>query len=214
MKRVGTITMACALAVLLSAPPAHADEPAVVDDVAPLLWGTTTFELGLLTTALIIDGTDSCESWGCGVLALLGAGIAAAGAIIAAAVAAATDAPGDVPLVGHVAMWAGLDAHLFGAGIAGLADPDAADPPGALVAIDLAAAIGQGVYATVRRDRILRSHDHVAWGHVFTWVPMAATMLVAIVLGQLDADDDVVALVSGAAGVIATGIAIAGLETR
>lgn len=121
------------------------------------MWGAATFELSLGLGVLVMTRGDVCESWGCGLLALIVAGAGVGLGIIVGAVAAVTDARPDIAFILHHTMWGAL-CYRFGATAAITAS---------------VFGLGLGTYSFARRDKLLRETRIGGATHFLTWGVMA-----------------------------------------
>lgn len=208
------VLAAClALAVAMAPSQAQAQE-GTFTSATGWMWGVATFELTLGVGLLVVTTTDVCQSWGCGVLALLVGGVALGAAITAGLVSAANDTPPDIPFTVHSVFWGGLSGALGGFAVAKLyAGSDSAS---AIAALSTAGVVGLGLgtYSIVRRDELMRETRTVGAAHFLAWGTTAAGLAALIALSSLDIPPEGAAVLYALVTIIAYGAGIAWAEAQ
>lgn len=206
------IALGLAAALVLAPATARADQ-SVFDDASGWMWFVGTTEVLVAATVAVIAAGDVCQGWGCGVLFLLGAGASVIVGALTGLVAGATDATADVPFVAHHSLWGAATGALSVGGLSAMLSESERASWVPTVATGASTALAGGLYSALRRDRLLRSGDANPWTHLMTWGPLAATVLVAFIAGESDAETPVAVLLAGLASAVVYGAAIAAVET-
>jgi len=209
------LVVAASLMLTVTAAPseAHAQER-TFSSATGWMWGVATFELTLGIGLLIVTTGDICESWGCGVLALLVGAVALGSSITAGLLAAGNDTPPDIPFAVHNTLWAALSGALGGFAFAKLFA--ATDSTATIAALSSAGVIGLGLgtYSAVRRDPLMRETRTSAAAHFIAWgVPLVGVGAL-ILLSSIDIPSEGAALLYALTTLISYGASIAWAETR
>lgn len=207
--------VAAALALAVTAAPSEAQaQEGTFSSATGWMWGVATFELTLGVGLLIVTTGDVCESWGCGVLALLVGAVALGSSITAGLLAAGNDTPPDIPFVVHNTLWGALSGALGGFAFAKLYA--ATDQTAAIAALSSAGAIGLGLgtYSAVRRDSLMRETRTSAAAHFMAWGVPLVGLGALVLLSSVDIPSEGAALLYALTTLITYGANIAWAETQ
>lgn len=202
-------------AVALALAPARAHAQAGTFSTATgWMWGVAAFELTLGAGLLIATSGDVCDSWGCGVLALLVGAVAIGTSITAGVLAGANDTPPDIPFAVHNTLWAALTGALGGFAFAKLYA--GTDSTAAIAALSSAGVfgLGMGTYSVVRRDELLREPRTAAAAHFLAWGVPGAGLLALLALSSLDIPAEGAAVLYALTTLVAYGVGLAWAETQ
>lgn len=207
--------LAASLALAVAIAPTQAQaQDGTFTSATGWMWGVATFELTLGVGLLIVTTSDVCQSWGCGVLALLVGGVAIGAAITAGLVTAANDTPPDIPFTLHNVFWGGLSGALGGFAFAKLYA--ASDSASAIAALSTAGVVGLslGTYSIVRRDELMRERRTLGAAHFLAWGTTGAGLAALIALSSIDIPPEGAAILYALVTLIAYGAGIAWAETQ
>jgi hypothetical protein len=178
------------------------------------MWGVSTFELTLSVGILVTTSTDICESWGCGVLALLVAGVAIGAGLTAGLLAGANDTPPDIPFAVHLTLWGALSGGLGGFAFSKLfASTESA---ATIAALSTAAVIGLGLgtYSLLRGDELFRERRTEGAAHFLAWGVTGTAIAALLAWSSLDIPTEGAAVLYALTTLIAYGTGIAWAETQ
>ena len=219
MRRVVARTLpfivAAALMVGVTAAPSEARaQEGTFSSANGWMWGVATFELTLGVGLLIATTGDVCESWGCGVLALLVGAIALGTSITAGLLAAGYDTPPDIPFAVHNVLWGAVSGALGGFAFAKLYA--GTDSTATIAALSSAGAIGLGLgtYSAVRRDALMRETRTSAAAHFLAWGVPLLGLGALVLLSSVDVPSEGAALLYALTTLISYGASIAWAETQ
>lgn len=178
------------------------------------IWGVATFEVTLGVGLLIATTSDVCESWGCGVLALLVAGVAIGAGITSGLLAGAYDTPPDIPFAVHLTLWGALSGGLGGFAFTKLFA--STEKTATIAALSTAGVIGLGLgtYSIARGDELFREQRTVGAAHFLAWGATGAGIAALIAWSSLDIPAEGAAVLYALTTLIAYGAGIAWAETQ
>ena len=213
--RLAPWLVAASLALAVAAAPAtvHAQHNTFAAATG-WIWGVSAFELTLTTGILIATSGDVCESWGCGVLALLVGAVAIGTGITAGVVAGLTDTPPDIPFAVHLALWGALSGGLGGFGFSKLFS--STEKTATIAALSTASVIGLGLgtYSLLRGDELLRERRTVGAAHFLAWGVTGSAIAALLAWSSLDMPSEGAAVLYALTTLIAYGSGIAWAETQ
>lgn len=216
MPSLRAVLVAVALAIVLvvaRTPHAQAQTAGggtTFSDSSGLIWGVGVFEASIVLGAVVIGSGDACQSWGCGILMMMIAGLGLVAAVATGIATQVGGSPPDVPFVFHEAIWGGLGGLALGEAIA----KGSHARPGAELGLALGGALLMGGaaagYSIARRDTLFRDPDTTWATHLLAWGPMLVGLVAASIFDDFQSPAELAAL---AVTMLATqGLAVLAVE--
>ena len=187
-----------------------ASDRTTFSDASGAIWGVAVLETSVVLGAGIIASGDACQSWGCGILMMLIAGVGLVAGLVTGIATQVAGTPPDVPFVLHEAIWGGVGGLVLGEGIAKATDAR----PGVEVGLAVGGALLFGgaiaTYSVVSRDTLHRDPETTWATHLLAWGPIALASFSMYLFRDIDAPPGLLAL---AVAILATqGLSVLAVE--